>query len=122
MNSPILNLVVIRSAKIDAALSFYAAFGFEFERQQHGKGPVHYSCEMDEIVFEIYPPRTEHADSSETDSTLIGFRVESIEEILERLAALGIENNKSIKHAEWGKWINVIDPDGRTVQISERPK
>lgn len=34
---------------------FFELFGMSFEREQHGDGPVHYACERDGNVFEIYP-------------------------------------------------------------------
>lgn len=120
MNLPILNLVVIRSANLEIAISFYKILGLNFEREKHGNGPVHYSCVMNGIVFEIYPTKTEDSDPLTKDSTMIGFRVESIETILESLRLSGFEQTGNIKNSEWGKWINIIDPDKGVIQISEQ--
>lgn len=120
MNFPILNVVVIRSANPEAAVSFYKILGLNFEREKHGNGPVHYSSVTSGIVFEIYPTKAENSDPLTKDSTMIGFRVDSIETILESLRSSGFEQNGNIKNSEWGRWINIVDPDKRIVQISEQ--
>lgn len=50
-----INLLVIRSPDIDRAVCFYEVLGLSFEKHAHGNGPLHYACESDGFVFEIYP-------------------------------------------------------------------
>ena len=52
----LLNLIVIRTNQLEALMEFYQCFELAFNYHRHGKGVMHYSCEMDNgIVFEIYP-------------------------------------------------------------------
>lgn len=113
------SLIVLRSAEPEVLLPFYNALGLDFEREQHGKGPIHFSCTMGEVVLEIYPPKT--GQSEETFAApMLGFRVDSLENALEKLRELGAIVNGEIKVSEWGRWCNVVDFDGRSVQLMEK--
>ncbi|MGH7214438.1 MAG: VOC family protein [Tepidisphaeraceae bacterium] len=59
MNTPRVNLVVLRVADIDRAAAFYRLLGFEFSKHAHGTGPQHYACESNGFVFELYPATPE---------------------------------------------------------------
>ncbi|HEX9998086.1 MAG TPA: VOC family protein [Abditibacterium sp.] len=118
MNSPVFSLLVLRSSNPDALLPFYNALGLEFQSEQHGSGPIHFSCEIGEVVLEIYPPKKGQTDA-EISGPMLGFRVDSLEKTLETLRALGVEI-PVIKTADWGRFCNVRDFDGRTVQLSEK--
>ena len=41
-----LSLMVLRTDNIEAVLAFYQAIGLQFQQEQHGSGPIHYSCEI----------------------------------------------------------------------------
>ena len=115
-----LSLVVIRTLDMAVTLKFYQAIGLGFEEEQHGSGPVHYSCDLGGIVLEIYPEKAD-APSSEK-ATMLGFKVASLDETLSQLENLGIQPKSAPREADWGRWSNVVDPDGRTIQLSEAPK
>jgi len=116
------SLVVIRSSNLEAALSFYGALGLSFVQEQHGSGPVHYSCDMGGVVLEIYPGQPGAAPEPKTaGSTMLGFSVASLDDILEKLRELGIEPKTGPKDSSWGRWVNVVDPDGRVVQLNQAP-
>ena len=113
------SLVVIRSSCLEAAVSFYGALGLSFVREQHGSGPVHYSCDLGGVVLEIYPGQPGAAPEPKTaGSTMLGFRVASLDETLAKLQALGIEPKSEPKESSWGRWVNVVDPDGRVIQLN----
>jgi lactoylglutathione lyase len=123
MESTLLSLIVIRSSNVEAAISFYRALGLSFVREQHGSGPVHYSCELSGVVLEIYPAQSDTvAESKAAGSTMLGFKVASIDDTLAKLQALGFEPNAAPKDAEWGRWANVTDPSGRSVQLNQAAK
>ena len=113
------SLIVIRAAAIEAALAFYQALGLSFTPEQHGSGPQHYSCALGDLIFEIYPLQSGAPEF--TDSTMLGFHVASLDETLAALHKLGIEPKFPPKTAEWGRFVNLSDPDGRTVQLTEKP-
>ncbi|HVF85265.1 MAG TPA: VOC family protein [Abditibacteriaceae bacterium] len=113
----ILSLVVIRSSKVEAALAFYSALGMTWQPEQHGSGPIHHSCTLGETTMEVYPLKanTEQLDTA----TMIGFKVDSLDHTLAILARLGLIPKSSPKTSNWGRWVNIVDPDGRIVQLSE---
>lgn len=80
-----LNLVVLRSADIEAARSFYECFDMSFQRHRHGQGPAHYAAERDDIVLEIYPA----AGQGEPDSAGLGFVVADLRATAARLCDAG---------------------------------
>ena len=115
MNSTKFSLLVIRASDMEVALAFYRALGLSFAAEQHGAGPLHYSCDIDGLIFEIYPARAGEA----SDSVMIGFAVESLNETLAELRELGVEPNSPPKSASWGRFVNVKDGDGRVVQLTQ---
>ena len=58
-------VALIRTHDIEAAKTFFEAFGLTFVQEQHGSGPVHYACEVGGAVFEIYPARDGAAEPLE---------------------------------------------------------
>jgi lactoylglutathione lyase len=107
-----LSLVVIRSPQSDELARCYSALGLSFEKHRHGKGPEHYACEQDGMVFEIYP--------GEADNTRLGFRVVSVNEAIERWENVGGAVSLPPKASEWGLRAVLIDPDGRKIELIER--
>lgn len=120
MPAPTLSLAVIRAADVNASLAFYSALGLNFVPEQHGTGPVHHSCALGGVVLEIYPGQEGTAPEPRAGgATMLGFEVTSLDEVLASLQALGIEPKSPPKEADWGRWINVTDPDGRVIQINQ---
>ncbi len=119
MNPTVLSLLVLRSPQPEALLPFYNALGLDFQREQHGNGPVHFSCTMGEVVLEIYPPKTGQNDENFA-TPMLGFRVDSLDDTLEKLREAGAKVGGEIKVSEWGRWCNVWDFDARNVQLVEK--
>lgn len=119
MPSTTISLIVIRSATLEASLAFYRALDIEFTEEQHGKGPIHYSSNFGGLVLEIYPLKAGASPEAVSSTTMLGFTVPSLERTLKDLSTLGIVPAKLPQQSEWGLWVNVLDPDGRTVQITE---
>ena len=109
-----LNLVVIRSADIERAVSFYSCLGLIFEKQRHGAGPQHYASERNGCVFEIYPLIKPEASTS---TVRLGFSVASLTATLQALAALP-GHNCDAKQSSPGHAV-VTDPDGHRVELTE---
>lgn len=110
------NLIVLRSADLNRAGTFYGALGLQFVRHAHGKGPVHLAADLHGQVFEIYPLTPEDAP---TRSTRIGFSVPSVDKAYARLLAAGGESASAPKPSLWGRRAVVTDPDGHRVELSE---
>ena len=117
MQTPKLNLIVVRSLDPDRTADFYRLLGMEFEREQHGKGLVHLAAETGGMLFEIYP-----TDSpAEVDSsTRLGFVVERINEVVNSMRRLGVEVLQDAKESKWGIRAVVRDTDGRAVELTQK--
>jgi hypothetical protein len=109
-----LNLVVLRSHNIERAVLFYREIGMTFTKHAHGNGPEHYSRDAGGVIFEIYPEASQPAT---TIGARIGFRVESVDAVIARLAAAGAQIVSSPRDSEWGRRAVVKDFDGHSVEL-----
>jgi catechol 2,3-dioxygenase-like lactoylglutathione lyase family enzyme len=114
MSDIALNLFVLRTPNLVRAVDFYTRLGLEFVQHRHGKGPEHYSSELDGTVFELYP---QAADAPSTLGTRIGFRVSSIESILEALHDYPGAVVSPLRKSEWGLRAVLADPDGHRIEL-----
>lgn len=119
MNQPQFSLLVLRTADPEKLLPFYKAIGLQFIQEQHGSGPIHFSSTMGEVVLEIYPLKA-GATAENLNMPMLGFRVDSLDQTMASLQAVGAKISGEPKTSEWGRWCNAFDIDGRTVQITER--
>lgn len=115
---PIVNLVVLRSADIDRAATFYSAMGLLFMKHNHGTGPEHYSSEVAGFVFEIYPIGSEQQP---TTSTRIGFSVDDVDSVIRLLEEVGGKVISTPKASEWGRRAVIKDLDGHSVELITPP-
>ena len=117
MKTPTLSLLVLRAADVEASPRFYSALGIVFVQERHGSGPLHFSCEMGNVVIEIYPAKAGVTQEPKTaGATMIGFTVADLDATLN---ALNQQETSSPTVSDSGRWANVLDPDGRVVQLTE---
>lgn len=105
-----INLLVLRTSKLEELRGFYENLGANFQKEKHGNGPEHYAATLaDGFVLEIYPIR----DGAISDNNLrIGLKVDDIEK------ALGLLDQAATpKQSPWGLRAIVRDPDGRTIEL-----
>jgi len=115
MNTPRVNLVVLRVADVDRAAAFYRLLGFEFLKHAHGAGPQHYASDADGFVFELYPATAEHGVSS---STRIGFAVANVDDAAAKLSSFaGARLVAAPRDSEWGRRAVIADPDGHRIEL-----
>jgi uncharacterized glyoxalase superfamily protein PhnB len=120
LSKPALSLIVLRSSNLEAAVRFYETVGFSFVQEQHGSGAIHYSCELNGTVIEIYPGEPGEAPNrKQAGATMLGFRVDSLDTVLEILQNIGANVLTNPQTSQWGKRMVVEDPDGRAVELSE---
>jgi lactoylglutathione lyase len=111
---PHLNLVVLRSPDIERAATFYQMLGLLFTKHSHGSGPVHYTSEVSGLIFELYPMTPK---SLPTVGTRIGFRIDSVEQVVPMLVEVGAEVLTPAHDSEWGRRAVVKDLDGHIVEL-----
>lgn len=117
MKKMTLNLLVIRTKDIHILSQFYNKLGIEFTYHQHGKEPYHYSAELGELVFEIYPLLK---NQTEADSSLrLGFTVKKLDELIERLKQDGVDIVQMPLKTAWGYTAMIKDLDGRKIELKE---
>jgi catechol 2,3-dioxygenase-like lactoylglutathione lyase family enzyme len=106
-----LTLLVLRCGDLEASRSFYSALGLVLTTEQHGSGPVHYSCQLGATVLELYPAQ------STTTATRLGVALESVVDALETLRSLGarIDREPSPESAS----CVVRDADGNAVELTQ---
>jgi predicted enzyme related to lactoylglutathione lyase len=109
-----LNLIVLRSDIPKALSEWYAHFGLTFEYHRHGKGPLHYSAEMNGLTLEIYPLK--RSQTAPDLNLRLGFEVENLDALFAQIADVISPPKKS----EWGYRAVVADPEGRRVELVER--
>ena len=113
-------LIVLRAADMKRSRAFYEAIGLQFIEEQHGKGPIHVACETEHLVIEIYPgEEAPLLEAKQSGATMLGFNVESLDETLAQLRVLDVMPKSLPKVADWGTWCNVVDPDGRVIQLNQ---
>jgi lactoylglutathione lyase len=113
-----LSLVVLKTRQVDALRRFYGSLGIELAQEQHGKGPVHFAGQVGDVVLEVYPL----PDGTPVDATTrLGFVVARLAEVVEALSALSTPVVTEPQTTEWGFRAVVRDPDGRAVELYERP-
>lgn len=115
--TPTVNLLVLRSTDLQRAAQFYHTLGLVLTRERHGDGPEHYSSSVNGFVFELYPLAT---CSRATTSTRIGFRVDSVDQLVPSLRALGAGLVTEVHDSPWGRWAGVRDLDGHPVELLTR--
>lgn len=111
---PGLNLVVLRARDPKALAAFYSTLGMDFVQHQHGAGPVHFACERDGMVFEIYPTGP---DGEPTRGLRIGFEVEDTRESVSRLLGEGAELVSAPRESTWGLRAVLVDPEGHKLEL-----
>lgn len=115
-----LSLIVLRCVDLEASRTFYSALGLYFELEQHGNGPVHYSCQLGDHVLELFPGKPGSAPARLVGgATMHGFHVESLEAVLSSLQAQQAEIIHSPSDSPWGRRAVVLDPDGRAVELTQ---
>lgn len=111
---PRLNLLVLRSLNLSAAVGFYQLLGLRFGTEKHGSGPEHWSSQVEGLVLEIYPARSD-ADVDRT--TRLGFEVQELGQLESTLRSAGYRIAQEAKASPWGLRSVVVDPDGRSVEL-----
>lgn len=110
------NLIVIKTDKIQAQSEFYSALGLEFEYHKHGNGPHHYAS-SGKLIFEIYPLPKGILQPDNT--TRLGFTIENLDRLIQSLKEKGIKIISDPAKTEWGYSAVVEDLDGRKIELTE---
>ena len=114
-----INLIEIRTEKPEELSAFYEQIGMKFEYHQHGKGTWHYSTEIGETVFEIYPLMK--SQKLPDKSLRLGFTIDDLDELIVKLKRNNVEIIREPKESEWGYFAIIRDLDGRKIELKKKP-
>ncbi|MCO7226964.1 VOC family protein [Pleionea sp. CnH1-48] len=106
-------MLVLRCKDIHISKAFYEKLGLSFQLEKHGGGPKHYATQMDGLVLELYPLKTE----SDVSDIRLGLSVSYDGELLSLLKQYDIEVT-SINNLDGSKSFVVEDPDGRKIELT----
>jgi predicted enzyme related to lactoylglutathione lyase len=112
-----LSLLVLRAEHPRELAAFYSLFGCQFKQEQHGKGPVHYACELGESVFEIYP-RTPKGPP--TNGVRLGIVVSDVASACDRAVRRQGRLISGPLHSADGPRATILDPEGHTLDLSQK--
>jgi len=108
MNS--LGFVALRCGDIERSRGFYELLGLTFAEEKHGDGPRHLSTELDGVVLELYPRRSEEG---RPDPTTLGLKVADPDSVGARLLLAGVHANAGLEPGA----VRSTDPDGRSIHL-----
>jgi lactoylglutathione lyase len=103
-------LLVLRAQNIEATRAFYEMLGMTFVQEQHGRGPIHYSTQLGDLVLEIYPGK------DEASGQRIGVLVDDARNIRQKIPVGACLVEPTMTEQGWA--MVLMDPDGRKVDVS----
>ncbi len=118
---------VMHAADVERTAAFYAALGLPLVPEQHGDGPVHHVCQLGSTHLAIFAAATPDGSAvtapghREAGGSFTGFAVDDLHAVLERLDGLGSPIVEPLSKRSWGERALVRDPDGRVVELFQRP-
>lgn len=92
------NLVVLYVPDIEEMKGFLSAYGLSFEQHQHGNGPIHYGCENNGLVLELYPSNTNNPPTH----CRLGIQVKSMESAIKATHDIEAKVVSEPKQSPWG--------------------
>lgn len=119
MSGPALSRIVLRTSNLEASLAFYRSLGFTFLEEKHGTGPIHYATQIGASVMEIFPGEAAPPLARKAGgATMLGFAVASVDEAVAAVRRLRAQILTEPSDSPWGRRAVVLDPDGRSVELS----
>ena len=112
-----LTLLVLKTRQVDRVRTFYEVLGITFTEERHGSGPRHHAGRVGDVVKEVYLlPEGVAVDTS----TRLGFTVGDLAKVVQALQVAGTLMAKEPTQTTWGRQAVVKDPDGRSVELTQR--
>jgi lactoylglutathione lyase len=110
-----LNLLVIKTHQLDEIKAQYELLGFDFIYHNHGKGPFHYSAELGDLVFEIYPLPKNRLIAD--DTTRLGFSIQDVKTKITELKNTNWKICSNVSETKWRTRAVIQDLDGRKIEL-----
>ena len=111
-----ISLLVIRCQDLAKSKHFYESLGLTFVQEQHGEGDLHYACEYQGCVFELYPSHSREGQAISQEAIRLGFKVSDLMGVIAK-------QTDYQTYSFHGQTIYLVtDPDGRHIELSAAPK
>lgn len=116
-----LTQLVLRTTELEPLRDFYEKLlNISFSSEQHNNGPRHYSCQLGEVLLELYPTKQRENAAQKGIKDRFGFSIESLDSLCHRIDEKYIQ--KWMYETENGRAMELSDPDGRMVYVEEKIK
>ena len=112
-----LNLLVIKTNQLHEMAAFYSLLGLSFDYHKHEQGIFHYSTQLGETVFEIYPLPKKMTEVDTT--TRLGFEVNNLDNLLKVLKSKNVKIVSESYKTSNEKLAIIEDLDGRKIELVE---
>ena len=115
--------LILFSHQVPAVIRFYRAIGLELERESHEEGPVHYVADLGPTHFAVFEGAPGEAPEFRSGgSTFPGFAADSLEDAVSGAKSVGARVVQEPTEYPWGMRALVVDPDGRVIELFQRPE
>lgn len=112
--------VIIASRDPKDLAEFYSyVFSVPFEKEMHGGLEEHYGADIGEVHVGIHPPHNLGKSEVGASSISIAYNVDSLEQVMARLADLGAVQVIAPHDEGFGMVATYKDPDGNQFEIVE---
>lgn len=112
-----INLIVLKTSNLHTLVEQYKLLGLNFEYHQHGNGPFHYSTEINNLVFEIYPLPQNELDVNK--NIRLGFSVPDLNHVFVSIKTSSWIIKSELKHDRSYPYAIIQDLDGRVIELNE---
>ena len=116
--------VVLFTERVEDCVAFYRTIGITLAEERHDEAdPPHYACELGGSHFAIFPSSPGAAAGiGEGGCTFVGFAVAAVDDVVEAAARAAFTVLQPPVDYPWGRRAVLRDPDGRPVEVFERPE
>lgn len=109
--------ITLNSAQPDLLLRFYGVLGFKFSQKAVDKGSQTWLGQVGDISLEVYSIK--ESLSKKIPGVQMSFQVNALEDVVKQFRALHAEIMVEPLPTNTGLIAIVMDPDGRSIELSE---
>ncbi len=119
MNS--LSQLVLRTNNLEPLRDFYEKLlAISFTPEQHDDGPRHYSCQLGDVLLELYPTKQKENTAQKGARDRLGFAIKNLDDLFDRIDWKYVKTD--VFETENGRAMELSDPDGRRVYVEEKKR
>ena len=109
--------ITLNSAQPDLLLRFYTVLGFKFSQKAVDKGTQAWLGHLGDLSIEVFSIK--ESFSQKTAGVQMSFHVKALEDLIKQFRNLKIEIMIEPLEVQSGLMAIVIDPDGRSIELTQ---